>query len=235
MRLRFRSDKRELLDAENISAIELQKNLAELQFINKWLGGHAISLKGLQKVMGDKSEITVCEIGCGGGDNLAFLLEKNKRSNRRLHTLAIDLKEECIAIARKNPALKDTVFIQSDYKSHRFSKKPDIIFSSLFCHHFSSDELVEQILWMKENTTVGFFINDLERNAIAYQSIWLLTTLFSNSYLVKNDAPLSVARALTKNEWKDIFKKAGIRDYQIRWQWAFRFLITFVHERRKPV
>ena len=50
--------------------------------------------------------------------------------------------------------------------------------------------------------------------------------LFSKSYLVKNDAPLSVLRGFKKNEWKNIFEKAGIKNYSIKWKWAFRYLIV---------
>lgn len=41
--------------------------------------------------------------------------------------------------------------------------------------------------------------------------------------MVKFDAPLSVLRAFTKNEWITILKEAGIKDYSLRWKWAFRW------------
>ena len=80
---------------------------------------------------------------------------------------------------------------------------------------------------MKENCTIGFFINDLQRNTIAYFSIAMLTKMFSKSYLVKNDAPLSVARGFHKNEWQKIFSLAGINNFSVQWKWAFRYLISY--------
>ena len=56
--------------------------------------------------------------------------------------------------------------------------------------------------------------------------IKILTNLFSNSYLVKNDACLSVARGFIKSDWKNIFSKSGIENYKISWKWAFRYLIV---------
>lgn len=225
--MKFRSNKTEMLDAGNIPKEDLYQNLFELQWINKWLGGHKISLKGFNKVAGNKRNISLCEIGCGGGDNIAFLLQKKSKFISKV--FGIDLKQDCIEYAKKNPVLSDIIFIQSDYKMHPFEDKPDIIFSSLFCHHFSDEELVQQVIWMKNNSNIGFFINDLQRNYFAYHSIRILTGFFSKSYLVKNDAPISVARALKKKEWEVIFKKAGIENYRIKWQWAFRYLITFIH------
>ena len=79
---------------------------------------------------------------------------------------------------------------------------------------------------MKQKSSTGFFINDLQRHPFAYYSIKWITKLFSRSYLVKNDAPLSVARGFTKKEWKKIFNSAGINNFSIKWKWAFRYLIT---------
>ncbi len=83
---------------------------------------------------------------------------------------------------------------------------------------------------MQSNSIKGFFINDLHRHPLAYYSIKLLTTVFSKSYLVKNDAPLSVARGFKASEWKKILKSAGINNYRVNWKWAFRHLVVYNHE-----
>lgn len=230
MNLKERSNKTELLDNDDIPYEALQKNLRELKLINKWLGGHNICIKGLHQLTGDEQNVRICEIGCGGGDNLSALINHAKRLPIKMSTIAIDLKAECLAFAKKDPALCNTLFICDDYRNLVFKDKPHVIFSSLFCHHFSAEELIAQVRWMKDNSLTGFFINDLQRNTFAYYSIKLLTRLFSRSFLVKNDAPLSVARALTEKEWRSVFKKAGISNYTIKWQWAFRYLIIFRHD-----
>jgi hypothetical protein len=49
-------------------------------------------------------------------------------------------------------------WICSDYAAVNFDKnQPDIIFSSLFCHHFTNEELVSMLQWMKQNSRIGFF------------------------------------------------------------------------------
>ena len=99
----------------------------------------------------------------------------------------------------------------------------------MFCHHFKDEELISQLQWMKENTSLGFFINDLQRNWFAYHSIKIITKSFSSSYLVKNDAPLSVARGFYKNEWIQLLEQADITNYSVKWKWAFRYLIISRH------
>ncbi|WP_431211923.1 hypothetical protein ACQ86N_40085 [Puia sp. P3] len=79
---------------------------------------------------------------------------------------------------------------------------------------------------MDRNAGTGWFINDLHRHPLAWGSIRLLTRLFSGSYLVKNDAPLSVLRGFSRSEWQRILQAAGIGGYTLRWKWAFRWLVV---------
>lgn len=226
-----RSYKKELLDQDNIPFADIKQNMKELDFINKWLGGHKITIEAFKNLSGGKKEISVCEIGCGGGDNLAAIYKACKKKNITIHLTGIDIKKECIDYAKtRNIAAKNTTWITSDYSRVTFNSKPDIIFSSLFCHHFTDEQLISQIKWMKQNCKIGFFINDLQRHVLAYYSIKFLTALFSKSYLVKNDAPLSVARGFTKNELKKLFRKADIANASIVWKWAFRYAIIYKHE-----
>ena len=230
MNLQQRSYQKELLDGDNIPFADIQQNMQELDTINTLLGGHRITLKGFNSLRNHQPRIHVCEIGCGGGDNLVAIHRWCEKYKVKATFIGIDIKEECIRFAEtKNELMDCATWLISDYKKVIFQEKPDIIFSSLFCHHFTDEELVTQLQWMKENSAIGFFINDLQRHPLAYHSIQLLTQLFSKSYLVKNDAPLSVRRGFIKKDWQRIINKAGITSYQMQWQWAFRYLISFRH------
>lgn len=229
-----RSLKKEILDTDNIPFAAIRQNMKELNVINTHLGGHAISITGLKKIIGQckaSQPITICEIGCGGGDNLNALAKWCANKNINVNFIGIDIKQECIEFAQQQYPQLDCKWLSSDYQDiHFVNNKPGIIFSSLFCHHFSQHQLIIMLGWMKQQSTQGFFINDLHRHWLAYYSIQLITCLFSKSYLVKNDAPLSVARGFKQAEWKKIIAQAGIKNYSINWKWAFRHLIVYTHE-----
>ncbi|MGN6530227.1 MAG: methyltransferase domain-containing protein [Ginsengibacter sp.] len=221
-----RSLKKEILDQNDIPFEDIFLNMKELEFINSHLGGHSITIEGFKKLLQNRREISVCEIGCGGGDNLKAIESFCKKKRIISSFTGIDINKDCIAFARESTGLKNIKFIASDYKKIKFeNEKPCIIFSSLFCHHFTENELIEILHWMKNNSETGFFINDLHRHPVAYHFIKMATKIFSKSYLVKNDAPLSVLRGFKKKEWNNIFQKAGIKNYSISWKWAFRYLI----------
>ena len=231
MFLRQRSNKKELLDNDDIPFDDIKQNMQELDFINTWLGGHNITIAGIQKILAGNNKTgktyTICEIGCGGGDNLAAIDKWAKKNGYTLQLIGIDKKKECIDFAKEKIADARYTWINSSYEAANLNNtKPDIVFSSLFCHHFTSNELVYMMQWMQRNSTMGFFINDLHRHFLAFFSIKYLTKLFSKSYLVRQDAPLSVARGFVKKDWQHIMQQSGIQHYSIEWKWAFRWLIT---------
>ena len=227
-----RSYQKELLDRSDIPFEDIERNMRELDFINTWLGGHAISLCGLKQLLKNRKQVTVCEIGCGGGDNLRVLSRYCRRKRIGLRVIGIDLNVHCIAVARERWEGSNAEWVHSDYREVLFGKdKPDIIFSSLFCHHFTDEELVSMLNWMEESAGDGWYINDLQRHPLAYYSIRRLTGWLSGSYLVKNDAPLSVLRGFTRREWEGILQQTGMTSYSIQWKWAFRWLIV----RRKSI
>ena len=227
MDLSQRSYEPELLDGKDIPFEDIRRNMQELETINSLLGGHAITLKAFRKLAGNSRALHVCEIGCGGGDNLKMIHRWCRKKGIRLTVTGIDINAECIAFARENCAeIPDARWIHSDYRRAVLPEKPDIVFNSLFCHHFTDEGVREIFRWMRENARKGFFINDLHRHALAYWSIKLLTSLFSRSRLVKHDAPLSVRRGFTRKELEALWRTEAPIEHRLSWQWAFRWMLV---------
>ena len=224
-----RSYQPELLDSEGIAFEAIKKNMQELNTINTWLGGHSITVQGIAQLLSKKKlqqHWVICEMGCGGGDNLLAIQEWCTKNKVSVSFIGIDINPHCIAFAKTNEQLQHCTWICSDYANVVFENLPDIIFSSLFCHHFSEPALKTMFQWMQQNAVHGFFINDLQRHPLAYYSIKILVTIFSSSYLVKNDAPVSVTRGFHKKELMNILDAAAVYPYTIQWKWAFRWLVT---------
>ena len=217
-----RSDKKELLDADDIPKEDLFQNLKELDTINALLGGYSISFNAFKKVLTKNKNYTIVDIGSGGGDTLKRIYKWSREQNYSIKLFGIDLKQTCIDYSVSNKPNSEIKFICDDYKNiSRHLPKIDIIHACLFCHHLTDEEIIELIRFTQANQST-LIINDLERNAFAHYSIKLLTKLFSKSYLVKNDAPLSVLRGFKKKEWENIIKVSGVKNYSITYKWAFR-------------
>ena len=216
-----------MLDADDIPVDLLYQNLKELEIINKFLGGHTISLKGLKEIVKDRAKkYCIIDIGCGGGDSLKAISKWSSLNGIKIQLTGIDLKQDCIKYAQDNCAGYDEIYLRCDDFRNAFAEHDliNVVHASLFCHHFTEKEIVAFIKLCSINGAT-FLINDLERTSIAYHSIKLLTKLFSKSSLVKNDAPLSVLRGFKKSEWIIMLKQAGIKKYSVKNCWAFRHLV----------
>ena len=215
------------MDDLSLSGDELQRNLEELEVINTWLGGYKVVLDALEKVLVGYSgpPLRIADIGCGGGDTLRHMAKWARRKNIKLQLTGIDANDFMVQYARQRcGGFPEIGLEQHDVFSESFQQKRyDIVVCSLFCHHFTDEQLVNMFRQLHRQAGMAVIINDLHRHWLAYHSIKLLTRLFSGSYLVKNDAPLSVWRAFRREELHKLVQEAGIDRYSLRWMWAFRW------------
>ncbi|UOQ72821.1 methyltransferase domain-containing protein [Hymenobacter cellulosilyticus] len=230
--LSTRATEEELMDDLSLASDALRQNLDELETINTWLGGYRVVLDGLQRLRSQfptGRALRLADLGSGGGDTLRHIAGWARRQSVPVELVGIDANAFMIDYAAaKAASFPEISFQQQDIFGAEFRQQQfDIITCSLFCHHFSSEALAELLRQLKTQARVGVLINDLHRQPVAYYSIKWLTRLFRGSYLVQNDAPLSVARAFARRDWQQILAAAGIERYTLRWCWAFRWQVIF--------
>src|SRR5690606_17279757 len=121
-------------------------------------GGHSITLQGVKQIKENNKQLNICEIGCGGGDNLFAIYKHFTKRNIKVNFIGIDINPECISFAKQQYPQLPCEWICNDYSIVNFeNQKPDIIFSSLFCHHFTNEQLIMMIKWLQQNSRKGFF------------------------------------------------------------------------------
>lgn len=228
MHLKYRSNEKEYLDNSHIETKDLYQNLIELDIINSLLGGYNASRKGLSAILKTTKPVnTILDIGFGGGDSIKIMQKYCEKKNRKVFFYGVDLKSDCINYAESNlTALTNKQLICDDYRniSSDLLKKIDVIHCSLFLHHLTNEEIIDLLKFGKSNQCI-ILANDLQRHWFAYYSIKFLTAIFSKSYLVKNDAPISVKRGFKRSELIELLEKAGYKNYSVKWSWAFRYIL----------
>ncbi len=229
MQFLLRSNEKEFLDESIIATKDLHRTLVELDIINTYLGGYNASLRGLKDILKAKNTIrTILDIGFGGGNSIKQFSKFAESKKLDLFFYGVDLKDDCINYAEENLAhIKNKKLICDDYRNiaPELLEQIDIIHCSLFLHHLTDEEIVSLFKFGKAHNCI-ILANDLHRNWLAYYSIKYLTALFSKSWLVKNDACLSVKRAFRKDELESMLQQAGYKNYSVKWSWAFRYIIT---------
>ena len=229
--LSYRSNEKELIDDLELDNDALRQNLEELALINKYLGGNQVTTSGLSRLIpnplitNNQSPITIADLGCGGGDMLMVMADWAKKIGLNAQFIGIDANNFMIDFGMKRTANYQNIsYLHQDIYSEEFKEKSfDIVTMTLFCHHFSDESLVQFLQQLKKQTRIGIVINDIHRHWFAYHSIAWITKLFLKSYLVKNDAKLSVWRAFVREDLEKIIQKSGFNKYSIRWKWAFRW------------
>ncbi|MFC6997132.1 methyltransferase domain-containing protein [Rufibacter roseus] len=231
-----RSTDLELMDDLSLTGEDLRQNLKELEFINRWLGGHEVVRQGLNQILAhpfsasfQKNSLKIADLGSGGGDTLKMVAQWARSKNIKVELTGVDANAFMVTYGTKYcQEYPEISFQQADVFSPEFAaQKYDIIICSLFLHHFTSEAMVRLLSQLRQQARIAVLVNDLHRHPLAYYSIKSLTRAFSKSYLVKNDAPLSVLRAFSKKDWQEILKQASVQQYRLHWKWAFRWLLVF--------
>ncbi len=224
-----RSSDKEIMDDLHCSGEELNRSLKEIENINHWLGGDAITLNGLSKVINNQARdtVSIVDLGCGSGGMLKVVNNWAKKNHLIVELFGIDANPNVIKFARYNYEDGNIKFQTLDILSEEFKNQSyDIILCTLLLHHFTSENLITVVKQLKKQARMAVIMNDLQRHPIAYYSIKWLTWLFSRSEMVKFDAPLSVKRGFTRKELIEILNKAGIQNFLLTWKWAFRWQLV---------
>ena len=216
------------MDDLTLASDDLRRNLDELEVVNTWLGGYAPLLDALDRLRPHfpaGRPLRLADLGSGGGDTLRQVARWARRRRLPVQLVGIDANRFMLDYAAaKSQPYPEIGYQQADIFSPEFaSQQFDIVTASLFCHHFRDEQLAPMLRQWQQQATLAVVINDLHRHPLAYYSIRWLTRLFRGSYLVQNDAPLSVARAFTRPDWQRLLAAAGISRYTLRWRWAFRW------------
>lgn len=226
-----RSAEPEIMDDLNCDGEVVFQTLRELEFINKWLGGNAVTISALDaltKKIKDGSPLRIADLGCGSGEMLRIIATWAARKRIAVQLTGIDANPNIIAYAARNlEDLPDVNLHTMNIFSPEF--KPgdfDIVIGTLLFHHFTEPELITFFSRIRSSGTKHLIINDIHRHFLAYHSIRTLTRLFSASSMVKYDAPLSVLRAFSRVELEEILRKSGFSAYRIHWKWAFRWQVV---------
>ncbi len=227
-----RSKQTEIMDNLQGTGPDWFQALRELKVINKYLGGNQVSIRGLQRILQKTAalpeKLVIADIGCGGGDMLQLLARWGRKNRIPMHLYGVDANPNIVAYAKQNTAAYPEIsYLTADIFSEKFTERQfDIVNCTLFTHHFTNQQLVRMLRSLLRQARLGVVVNDLHRHPLAYYSIKLLTRAVSKSYMVKHDAPVSVLRSFSRQDWQHILQEAGIQNYQIQWKWAFRWMLT---------
>lgn len=232
-----RSTEREWLDDLDLSGPQLEAALWELELSNRYLGGHRALLRALQRAVPwlPSRRLRLVDIGCGRGDGLRAIAEWGRRHDVALELVGLDANEATIEEARKqSSAFPEIDYVVGDAFGPELGHlNPDVVTASLLFHHFTTAELAVRLPRLLSHTPV-LVIADLHRHRVAHAGFRALTKVLGACPMTRHDGAVSIRRAFTRAELKELLAPLDLRHWSIHWSFAFRYEVLLVRNTSQP-
>jgi len=102
-------------------------------------------------------------------------------------------------------------FVTANIFAYQPPSQVDIVISSLMTHQMEDTSIIRFISWMEANAAIGWFVNDLRRNALPYHLFHVTSRVLRLHEFVRMTARLSIACAFEIGDWQRLLDSAGIQ------------------------
>ncbi|MEO6437294.1 MAG: methyltransferase domain-containing protein [Tepidisphaeraceae bacterium] len=219
----------EWMDAPEADPVLLERSLRFIRRVNRLFGYTRATLWHLERFSRrwkPGETIRLIDFATGSGDVPLAIARWATKRGLDVEIIGVDLHERTCdaarAATRHEPRIR---IVHSDVLALPFEAGSfDYALSSMFLHHLDDEQIVAVLRAMDRVARRGILAADLLRRRRAYAWISLFT-LFSNPML-RHDARVSVAQALSEPEVLDLATQAGVSYARLHRHSAHRFVLA---------
>jgi ubiquinone/menaquinone biosynthesis C-methylase UbiE len=221
---------REYLDG-HVAPADLAATLADLDRLNAWFGGHALSLARVRRVAAGRPRthtLRVVDVGGGDGAFARRVARWARRARRRVRVLVVDTDAATARLAvAACRAYGEIAIIRADATALPLDAgAADVVHAGLTLHHLEPAAAVAALREMRRVCRGRVVVNDLARTPLALGLVWLATRLLPVHPVSRHDGPLSVRRAYAPAELDALFGAAGVTGATVtRYRWLARVVV----------
>jgi ubiquinone/menaquinone biosynthesis C-methylase UbiE len=206
----------------------VERSLAYIRRINALLGYTRATLAHLKRFSRSwrpNQAIRIIDLATGSADIPRAILRWASKRGFDVRIVAVDRHPVTVAAARsawRDPRLQ---VVQADVFDLPFAPGSfDYALNAMFLHHLDEGEIVRVLRTMSSLARRGVIVADLLRHRRAYAWISLLSA-FANP-MVRHDARVSVAQALTRAEVLRLREQAGLEFARYYRHFGHRFVLA---------
>lgn len=216
----------ELMDGPVDAGSELERNLADIAFANRWLGGIAPIRREVRRT----GACSILDIGSGSGDVPLALVRDGRRRGVDVRATCLDRSAAMLAIARRSTGGEERLtFVCGDGERLPFDDAAfDVVTCTLALHHFEPPAARELLREMRRVARLTPIVGDLIRSRLAFAATWLYARTTTSNRLTRHDAPLSVRRAYEPAEALALAREAGWGSPRVQREPFFRMTLVDV-------
>jgi hypothetical protein len=222
-------DRPELLELGYGSHQDVAANLAEMDRINRYLGGlRALTRHLYPRLLAQHGRLTLVDLGTGSAMIPVVIARWARRRGLDLRILAVDCAARQVRIARSNvKGYPEVQLVRADALHAPLpAGKVDYVISSLLLHHLAPGRLVEMLRATGARARCGLIMSDLARGWLPFYAFKLVQRLFARHPLTRYDGALSILRAYTPAELLDLAEAAGLPNPQVFAHWPARMTLV---------
>jgi len=227
-----RSQQPEWLDADDIPAQDLQRNLDDLQWLNRYLGSHWLLCTAFRRVwrqMGSPRHLRVLDVGTGAGDIPAVLTRWGERRGVSIAVVAVDSHHGVLQYMHTAHSLPRSITcVQADGLCLPFRARTfDVVLCSTMLHHLEWQQGIVLLQSMAAVARYGVVVTDLVRSRLSYYAARLMLSLMACHAVTRHDGPLSVLRAYSVGEVREMAHLAGLTSVRVSMALGYRFVLVY--------
>lgn len=225
-----RSAEREALDSRgHLPSVQLSQNLDDLAVIKRWLGYDAALWRWLAAASRRAGlPLTVLDAATGGADVPALIVGRAATTGLEVHVLGIDLHPQVAREARqRTQGLSRAAIVRADaLRLPLPDASVDVAVCAYTLHHFDPGNARRLLCELRRAARLGLIVTDLTRSWPAFSLAWLLLHLWGPQHrFSQRDGPLSVRRAYTLREMRQLAAQAGLPQPQVARRFPFEGVI----------
>jgi SAM-dependent methyltransferase len=209
-----RSFELEMMDGRDNPPALLEGDLANLRRLNRYLGGARALCRALAPIVtgAGKTRLKLLDVGAGSGDLAAHIVSWCARRGVIAEVVTVERDPVSAALAaRRNRAVRAITGVRGDAMALPFAPGAfDCVIASQLLQHITEVQIVELLRAWAKLSRRAIIVGDLVRHPLAYHGIRVLTRLCTRNEMTLTDAPLSVRRAFTIPEWRELLARAAV-------------------------
>jgi len=196
---------------------EARASLADLVRLNRRWGGHSTLRHLLATVADANKSFSLLDVGAASGDMGRCVRHWYPRAE------VTSLDASASHLADSDPPRVAADAFKLPFRPKSF----DLVFCSLFLHHFADQEVVRLLAGFGQVARRQVLVIDLERNPIPYYFVPWTRWIFGWDPVTVNDAQISVEAAFQARELEALAQSAGLLNPQSRtYRPAFRIAMS---------
>lgn len=193
----------EIMDDPDCDREGLFRTYETFDHVNRLLSGWtSIYKKEIRPVLeASSSQITLLDIGTGGGDVPRHLSELAVKDGYSLDISAIDPDERAIEFAKSVNSFANIDFLCA--RSNQLvkeNKQFDFVISNHLVHHLEESEILSLCRDAEKLCRHRVLFNDIERGDLGYAFFSMAAPLLFRNTFIPTDGLLSIRRSFTKLE-----------------------------------